>query len=95
MYLNNEIPFVRAYWRFYARVLRRPDLLGRPMLFDSGNVGDLRGGSLLLTDVSDKAKAAIAARPDIVELTSASDVNGRDSGLDGAAHQTFVVYRKR
>ncbi len=95
MYLNDDVLFVRAYWEFYLRLLGRTDLRGRQIMFDSNSEipADMPSGSLVLTDVNQRAMARLDGRPDFARVAEATDpVSGSSPPEE---RTTFVIFQKQ
>lgn len=94
VYLNDDVLFIRGFWEYYLRLLDRPDLRGREIMFDSHNdlPPGIATGSLVLTDVNDRALSKLRAHPGLVEVAHATDpVPGT---TPPAEHTTFIIFQQ-
>jgi hypothetical protein len=93
LYINDDTLFVRAFWEFYVRVHGRADLRTRPIWFNSENdiPPEAPPGSLILTDVNDRAMRKLTANPALTRVAEATDP---EPGT-GTERVTFVIFQKR
>src|SRR4029079_8634270 len=93
LYINDDILFVRAFWDFYVRVHGRDDLRTRPIWFNSVNdiPPDAPRGSLILTDVNERAMTKLTAKPELVRVAEASDPEAGSTAM----RTTFVIFKKQ
>lgn len=95
IYLNDDILFVRGFWDYYLRVFRRPELHNLTRTFNSENglPADVAPGSLVVTDVNNRAIQRLATDPTLVEVARATDpVAGSEPPSD---RPTFLIFQKR
>jgi hypothetical protein len=95
IYLNDDIPFVRAFWDYYLRVFKRRELQDAALSFNSENglPADVAAGSLVVTDTNSRAMDKLGIDATLVKVGEATDPMG---GTDAPAEQaTFVIYQKR
>jgi hypothetical protein len=85
--LSTDIPYIRSYWRFYLTMWDRGDLLAKTKEFDAASLDglDFAANSYVLSAGSDPAAAGLAARPEVVRVSGASDVSG--------GREQFTIYR--
>lgn len=84
--LSREIPYVDAYWRFYAIAGGRPDLIDRVSYVDGSTVPSASSGALIVCAVGPKSCEAIRASSDWTLATTSSEPNG---------DKLFEVYERR
>lgn len=95
IYLNDDILFVRGFWDYYVRVFKRPELLSAARAFNSENglPADAPSGSVIVSDVNDRAMQRLQSDPALVKVGEATDpVPGSDPP---SQHTTLVIFQKR
>jgi hypothetical protein len=95
LYLNTDVLFIGGFWDYYLRLFNRPDLRGREIMFDSNHdlPPGIEAGSLILTDVNDRAMSKLGARADLVQVARATDpVPGTTPPEE---RTSFVIFQKR
>jgi 4-amino-4-deoxy-L-arabinose transferase-like glycosyltransferase len=95
IYFNDDILFVRGFWDYYLRVLRRRELRDQAMWFNSENglPADIAAGSLVVTDANGRAMQRLTTDRSLARVAEASDpIPGSNPPAEQA---TFVLFQKR
>lgn len=95
IYINDDILFVRGYWDYYLRVFKRPELKDDAVWFNTENglPAGIAAGSIVVTNVSERAVQRLSAVPGLVQVAQATDpVPGT---TPPAEQPTFFIYQQR
>lgn len=88
VFVSTNILYADSYWRLYAPMLGRGDLLTVMGYFDPGvtRIDDLPDGALVLATTTAAADAAFAAQPQLIRLSVIPERDGSP---------VFVLLQKR
>lgn len=86
LFLGDDVEFERRYWRLYALIRHRPDLIDRPAIVDgAGLLASTSPRALLVCKVGGRACQAAAAEPQWHRVMTSADPDGRER---------FAVYER-